>query len=89
MLKALIWIVCLSPIWGTLVWEVWEGAIKPRLIADGEIEALCRAMKEEYGPNAYSHARINEDQAWRYSNSYEQGCWRRVAETLASGTEPN
>lgn len=82
MWDVLILVVCLSPIWGALVFEVWDGIIRPRLISRREIDRLCRELTERYGTDAYAHARINEDRAWRYCDSYEQGRWRRVAETL-------
>jgi len=53
--QALIWCgigAATSPIWGTVVWVIWEGSIRPRLIPDGEIESLAAAMLRLYGEKA-------------------------------------
>ena len=45
--QALIWIgiaAVTSPIWGALLWVLWEGRIRPRLIPGSEIDSLARAM---------------------------------------------
>ncbi|MBN4066205.1 hypothetical protein JYT43_00085 [Ahrensia sp. AH-315-G08] len=76
--KVAIWVICLSPIWGALAWELWAGAIKPRLIPDEQIEALAKDMISVHGNRAAEFAFIKEDRAWRYSDSFEQGKWRRV-----------
>lgn len=66
------------PIWGTLLWEIWEGFIRPRLICAREIDALVSDLVNRHGERAAEMAFINEDRAWRYSDSFEQGKWRRV-----------
>lgn len=66
------------PIWGALALEVWLGLIKPRLIDKVEIEALATVLVERYGSRAAEMAFIEEDRAWRYSDSFEQGKWKRV-----------
>lgn len=70
--------VCTSPIWGSLVWVIWEGSIRPRLIPAGEIEAEARRLLARWGDRAAEMAFIEEDRAWRYSETFEQGRWHRV-----------
>jgi len=32
----------LFPIWGALIWEIWEGIVRPRRLPQTEIDALAR-----------------------------------------------
>ena len=80
--KAAIWALCLFPIWGSLLWELWEGSIRPLLIPHTEIDALSVAMLVQHADRAEQMAFIEEDRAWRYSDSFEQGKWRRVRKTI-------
>lgn len=73
-----VWVVCLSPIWIALVMLIWEGEIRPRLIPKEEIEELASGLVAKHGARAAEIAFIEEDRAWRYSHSFEQGKWRRV-----------
>lgn len=70
--------LCLFPIWGALLWELWEEAVRPWLISRAEIDALSKLMLARHGDKADKMAFIEEDRAWRYSESFEQGKWRRV-----------
>lgn len=70
--------VCTAPIWGSLVWMIWEGSIRPCLIPDAEIEAEARRLLARWGDRAAEMAFIEEDRAWRYSETFEQGRWHRV-----------
>jgi hypothetical protein len=80
--KTAIWAICLFPIWGTLVWELWEGSIRPLLVPRAEIGALSVTMLVQHADRAEQMAFIEEDRAWRYSDSFEQGKWRRVRKTI-------
>jgi hypothetical protein len=71
-----------SPIWGAFVWVVWEGEIKPRFIPEAEINALADAHIARYGERAAEMAFIEEDSAWRYSDSFAQGKWKRVRQEI-------
>ena len=73
----------LSPVWGAFLWELWNGGIRPRLIPDIEIDALAAAMLARHGDQATEMAFIEEDRAWRSSDSFERGKWRRVRKCLA------
>jgi hypothetical protein len=77
-----IWTVCLSPIWGAFAWHTWSLSIKPLLIAVGDIEALADSMIAKHGPRAEEMAFIEEDRAWRYSDTLQQGKWHRVRKEL-------
>ena len=72
----------LSPIWGAFLWELWEGGIRPRLVARAEIDAMSASMLSRYGDRAEEMAFIEEDRAWRYSDSFEQGKWRQVRKRI-------
>jgi hypothetical protein len=80
--KATIGALCLFPIWGSLLWELWEGSIRPLLIPHTEIDALSVAMLVQHADRAEEMAFIQEDRAWRYSDSFEQGKWRRIRKTI-------
>lgn len=70
------------PMWGALIWVIWEGSIRPRMIPKAEIAALATARIESYGANAAEMTFIQEDRAWRYSESFEQGKWKRVRQEI-------
>ena len=79
--QALIWIgigAATSPIWGAILWLLWEGCIRPRLIPRAEIDALAATMIARHGRRAEEVAFLEEEQAWRSSRPFEQGKWRRV-----------
>jgi hypothetical protein len=85
--QAVIWIAltaCLAPIWGTLLWELWEGAVRPRLIRRDIIERAAAAILAEHGDLAEQVAWIAEDRAWRYSDPFKQGGWRRIRKRIAA-----
>lgn len=65
--------VCTAPIWGSLVWMIWEGSIRPRLIPVSEIEAEARRLLARWGDRAAEMAFIEEDRVWRNSETFEQG----------------
>ena len=82
-----IWIIlaaCLAPIWGTLLWELWDGSVRPRLVPRDIIERAAGAMVARHGDRAEQMALIAEDRAWRYSQSFKRGCWRRVRRQIAA-----
>src|SRR6478735_2838733 len=84
--QTLIWIgigAATSPIWGALLWVLWQGSIRPRLIPRAEIDSLAAEMLARHGSRAEEVAFIEEDRAWRNSQSFERGKWRRVRKRIA------
>jgi hypothetical protein len=64
--QAVIWIalaVCLAPIWGTLLWELWDGGVRPRLIRRDVIDRAAAAILAEHGERAEQMALIAEHRA--------------------------
>ncbi|MCM2291431.1 hypothetical protein NAC44_03695 [Allorhizobium sp. BGMRC 0089] len=60
----------------------WQGRIRPLLIRRTEIESLADELIDNHGDRAEEMAFIEEDRAWRYSQNFEQGKWRRVRKEL-------
>lgn len=60
----------------------WESCIRPMLIANVEIKRIADELVKEHGERAAEIAFIEEDRAWRYSQNFEQGKWRRVRAEL-------
>jgi hypothetical protein len=82
---ALIWIgigAATSPIWGALLWVLWEGTIRPRLIPGSEIDSMALALVGRHGGRAEDVASAEEEAAWRYSRPFERGKWRRVRKRI-------
>jgi len=71
-----------SPIWGALLWVLWQGTVRPRLIPRAEIDALAAKMVARHGPRAEDVASAEEEQAWRNSRPFEQGKWWRVRKRI-------
>lgn len=79
--QALLWAgigMATSPIWGAILWGLWQGGVRPRLIPHAEIDSLSATMRARYGDRAEEMAFIEEDRAWRHSDSFGKGKWRRV-----------
>lgn len=70
------------PMWGAFVWVTWEGSIKPRFIPEAEINALANGHIARYGERAAEMAFTEEERAWRYSDSFNQGKWKRVRQEI-------
>lgn len=77
-----LWVICLSPLWGSLLWHTWELSVRPRPIPVDDIKALADNMVAKHGRHAEEMAYAEEDRAWRYSESFEQGKWHRVRREL-------
>ena len=85
--QAVIWIAlaaCLAPVWGTLLWELWEGTVRPRLIRRDIIDRAAAAILAEHGERAKQMALIAEHRAWYESNPFKQGGWRRIRKRIAA-----
>ena len=67
---------------GVVVWHAWEFRLKPLAIPKAEINTIVDDLIAKHGPRAEEMAYIEEDRAWRYSDTFEQGKWRRVRREL-------
>jgi hypothetical protein len=84
--QAIVWVVlaaCSAPIWGTLLWVLWDGTVRPRLIRRDIIDRAAAAMLAEHGERAEQMALSAEYRAWRESNPFKQGGWRRIRKRIA------
>ncbi|MCO5732970.1 hypothetical protein [Rhizobium sp. SSA_523] len=68
---------------GVVLSSEWQRRIRPLFIPPAEIEKLADDLIERYGEQAEQFAAMEEDRAWRYAQSFEQGKWRRVRAALA------
>lgn len=66
----------------TFVWHFWLLSIKPRLVPMHTITQMADDLEERFGNQAEDVAFTNEDRAWRYSETFQQGLWRRVLREL-------
>ena len=85
--QAFVWIVlaaCATPIWGTLLWELWDGEVRPRLIRRGVIDRAAAAILDEHGDRAEEMVLIAEHRAWYESDPLKQGGWRRIRKRIAA-----
>ena len=64
------------------LWLEWQTRIRPMLLPSSEIKCLADDLIERHGERAEEFAAMEEDRAWRYSRSFEQGKWRRVRREL-------
>ncbi|ATN32983.1 hypothetical protein ACO34A_04105 [Rhizobium sp. ACO-34A] len=64
------------------LWMEWQGRIRPMFIPRAEIKRMADELLEKHGERAEEMAFIEEDRAWRYSQTFEQGKWRRVRKEL-------
>jgi hypothetical protein len=81
----IIWLVlgvASAPIWGALLWTLWQGFVRPRMIPRAEVERLAAELLARYGPRAEDIAFAKEYAAWHHSDGYEQGKWRRVRSVI-------
>ena len=60
----------------------WQIRIRPMLVPRAEIDKLADELINKHGERAEEFAAIEEDRAWRYSQYFEQGKWRRVRKEL-------
>lgn len=63
-LEIAIWVVCLPPMWGTLLWCFWEGSVRPRMIPRREILAEADRLWAQDRDGAFERVCIEEHAAW-------------------------
>lgn len=71
-----------APMWGAGLWVLWQGVIRPRFIPRGEVERLATLLVDRYGERAEEVAYGEEYGAWRNSDDFAQGKWRRVRRSI-------
>ena len=71
-------VLCLSPIWGSLLWFMYESYIRPARIPKQYIGALAAEMRRRNPADPEDAAFTEEQVAWHRSDMFEQGKWRRV-----------
>ena len=74
--------VCTAPIWGTLLWHLYELSVRPRLIPKGEVEKLAQETIALYPDDPEDAAFTQEHAAWYRGEPFEQGKWHRVRKAL-------
>ena len=67
-----------APVWGTLLYVLWQSFVRPRLIPSDEIERLAAELVARHGNRAANVAFADEFHAWRHANGFEREKWRRV-----------
>lgn len=83
MLNWLWWVfvgVATAPIWGTFLWHAYEFRVRPLFVPGEEIDQLVATMLERDDPE--EAAFIEEQAAWYRNDTFEQGKWRRVRQSL-------
>jgi hypothetical protein len=60
------------------LWQLWRFRLKPLFIPKADIDRMVDALIAEHGSRAEEMAFMEEDRAWRYSDTLKQGIWRRV-----------
>jgi hypothetical protein len=64
------------------LWQLWRFRLKPLFIPKADIDRMVDALIAEHGERAEDVAMMEEDRAWRYSDTLKQGIWRRVRREL-------
>lgn len=71
----------------TVGWHEWHRVIRPRFIPKSEIARAADDLEARHGAAAEEIAHVNEDGAWRRSDPFERGRWRRVRRELSRRRE--
>lgn len=53
--RAAVWIAlatCVAPVWGRLLWEIWDGIVRPRLVRRDIIDRAAAAILAQHGDRA-------------------------------------
>ena len=78
----LLFAVALSPVVLGLGWAVWQGHVRPALIPKHEIERIADEVLAEGHDDPLDVVEGYEYHAWRHSDGFEQGRWRRVRRAI-------
>ncbi|MEW7008133.1 hypothetical protein [Lentilitoribacter sp. EG35] len=66
------------------IWEWFQLHIRPLFITKSEIGRKADELLDRYGGDAERIAFIEEDRTMRYTDTYQQGVWKRVRKELIS-----
>ena len=72
------WMIAVAPAIIALVWHLYELVVLPALISRKEIRELATTLILLHQDHAAQYAYELELQAWKDSETAEQGKWRRV-----------
>lgn len=76
-------IILIAVLFGLVgLWQLWRFRLKPLFIPKADIDRMVDALIAEHGERAEDVAMMEEDRAWRYSDTLKQGIWRRVRREL-------
>lgn len=76
-------IILIAVLFGLVgLWQLWRFCLKPLFIPKADIDRMVDALIAEHGERAEDVAMMEEDRAWRYSDTLKQGIWRRVRREL-------
>ncbi len=76
-------VVLVAGVFGAVgLWQLWRFRLKPLFIPKADIDRMVDALIAEHGERAEDVAMMEEDRAWRYSDTLKQGIWRRVRREL-------
>ncbi|MET0940422.1 MAG: hypothetical protein ABWY13_03570 [Mesorhizobium sp.] len=64
------------------LWHAWDLSIRPHFVSRAEIRRMADELLARHGSRAEEIVFIEEDRAWRYAYTYQQGVWRRVRNEL-------
>jgi hypothetical protein len=70
------------PIAGVFLYAAYDHQVRPLFIPKAEIERLARELIAKYPDNPEQAAFNEEYSAWRNSNGFDQGKWKRVRQII-------
>ena len=74
--------LALSPVVLGIGWAVWQGHVRPALITKREIGRLADEVLAEGHEDPIEVVEGYEYHAWRHTDGFEQGKWRRVRRAM-------
>lgn len=74
--------ICLSPIWGAIIFELWQCYLRSLLLDRAAIQQEIKRLYARYSDDAFSHAVEKENRAIYNCDSYQIGYWRGVRKEI-------
>lgn len=78
-----VYLISFSPVYGALIWHLYE-VFAPRFLPEEDIAAEARQRIERDGERALYVLALDQDRAWRHSETYDQFRLQRVGRTIAA-----